>query len=142
MLIDTLKKENMLALKAKDENKRAVLSVIINKYMIAGYEAKAKGQEIGDIELISIINKTLRELEDEKAGYLTANRPEQVKELELQIAAVEQYKPKMMSEEDIKKEILSLEDKALPVVMKHFKMNFAGKVNMADVSKVLKTLSE
>ena len=40
MLIDTLKKENLLALKNKDENKRAVLSVIINKYMILGYEYK------------------------------------------------------------------------------------------------------
>lgn len=34
MLIDTIKKENLLALKNKDENKRAILSVIINKYMI------------------------------------------------------------------------------------------------------------
>ena len=70
MLIDTLKKENLLALKNKDENKRAVLSVIINKYMILGYEYKANNKEIGDTELINIISKTLKELEEERKSFL------------------------------------------------------------------------
>ncbi len=60
MLIDTIKKENMLALKNKDENKRAVYSIIINKYMILGYELKAKGQEIKDDDLLKIIQKTIK----------------------------------------------------------------------------------
>ena len=42
----------------------------------------------------------------------------------------------MLSEEEIKKEIASLEDKSLPAVMKHFKTNFAGKVEMGLVSKI------
>ena len=141
MLIDTLKKENMLALKNHDTNKRAVLEVVINKYMVAGYEAKAKGKEIGDPELISIINKTLKELEDEKSGYESANRPEEVNNLNLQIEVIKGYLPKMMSEEEIKSIILSLEDKSLPNVMKHFKMNYAGKVDMGLVSQTLKKLN-
>ena len=59
MLIDTIKKENMIALKEKDQDKRAVLSVIINKYMVLGYEAKAKGKELTDLDLIQIINKMI-----------------------------------------------------------------------------------
>ena len=55
MLIDTIKKENMLALKNKDDNKRAVYSILINKYMLLGYELKAKGQEIKDDDLLKII---------------------------------------------------------------------------------------
>ena len=55
MLIDTIKKENMLALKNKDENKRAVYSILINKYMLLGYELKAKGQEIKDDDLLKTI---------------------------------------------------------------------------------------
>ena len=65
MLIDTIKKENMLALKNKDENKRAVYSILINKYMLLGYELKAKGQEIKDDDLLKIIQKTIKELEEE-----------------------------------------------------------------------------
>ena len=141
MLIDTFKKENMLALKNKDTNKRAVLSVVINKYMVAGYEAKAKGKEIGDNELIAIINKTLKELDEERLGYLNANRPDDVKNIDEQINAIKAYIPEMMSEEEIKNIILKLDDKSVPNVMKHFKMNYAGKVDMGLVGKVLKSIN-
>ena len=141
MLIDTLKKENMLALKTKDTNKRAVLSVVINKYMIAGYEAKAQGKEIGDVELVGFINKTLKELEEEKAGYVSANRLDDVNNIDNQINILKVYLPQMMSEEEIKKIVLGLEDKSVQNVMKHFKMNYAGKVDMGLVSKVLRGLN-
>ena len=140
MLIDQIKKENMLALKNKEVNKRAVLSVIINKYMVLGYEAKAKGKELTDLDLVQIINKTLKELEEEKASYEKANRADSVKNIEEQISCISSYLPKMMSEGEIKTIILSLEDKSVPNVMKHFKQNYAGKCDMGLVNKVLKSL--
>lgn len=140
MLIDTIKKENMLALKEKNENKRAVLSVIINKYMLLVTEKRAKNQEVKEEDVIKIISKTLKELEEEKASYLEANRLESVKKIDEQISYISSYLPKLMSEEEIKEEILKLEDKSIPVVMKHFKTNFAGKCDMGVVNKVLKSL--
>ena len=140
MLIDTIKKENMLALKNKDENKRAVLSVIINKYMIAGYEAKAKGKELSDDDLLKIISKQVKELEEEKESYVQANREDSVKKIEEQINVISSYLPKLLSEEEIKSIILSLEDKSIPSVMKYFKTNYANKVDMGVVNKVLKSL--
>ena len=140
MLIDTIKKENMLALKNKDENKRAVLSVIINKYMIAGYEAKAKGKELSDDNLLKIISKQVKELEEEKESYVQANREDSVKKIEEQISVISSYLPKLLSEEEIKTIILSLEDKSIPSVMKYFKTNYPNKVDMGVVNKVLKSL--
>lgn len=140
MLIDQLKKENMLALKNKEANKRAVLSVIINKYMVLGFEAKANGKELTDVDLIQIINKTLKELEEEKASYERANRVDSIKDVEEQIACISSYLPKMMSEDEIKTIILSLEDKSIPSVMKYFKQNYAGKCDMGLVNKILKSL--
>ena len=140
MLIDTIKKENMLALKNKDENKRAVLSVIINKYMIAGYEAKAKGKELSDDDLLKIISKQVKELEEEKDSYVKASREDSVKKIEEQINVISSYLPKLLSEEEIKSIILSLEDKSIPSVMKYFKTNYANKVDMGVVNKVLKSL--
>ena len=140
MLIDTIKKENMLALKNKDENKRAVLSVIINKYMIAGYEAKAKGKELSDDDLLKIISKQVKELEEEKESYVQANREDSVKKIEEQISVISSYLPKLLSEEEIKTIILSLEDKSIPSVMKYFKTNYPNKVDMGVVNKVLKSL--
>ncbi len=46
----------------------------------------------------------------------------------------------MMSQQEIKTEILKLDDKSVPSVMKHFKANFAGKCDMRDVQAVLKSL--
>ena len=140
MLIDQLKKENILALKEKNENKRAILSVVINKYMILGYEAKAKNKELNDADLIQVINKTLKELEEEKSNFLSLNRMDKVNDIDAQINTIKSYVPKMMSEEEIKEIILSLNDKSIPSVMKHFKTNYAGKCDMALVNKVLKSL--
>ncbi len=140
MLIDQLKKENILALKEKNDNKRAILSVVINKYMILGYEAKAKNKELNDADLIQVINKTLKELEEEKSNFLSLNRMDKVNDVDAQINTIKSYVPKMMSEEEIKEVILSLSDKSIPSVMKHFKTNYAGKCDMALVNKVLKSL--
>ncbi len=140
MLIDTIKKENLLALKNHDDVLRAVYSILVSKYNLEGYEAKAKGKEIGDPEMIKIIQKTLKELEEEKASYEKGAREEKVSEITRQIEAISGYLPKMMSEEEIKNVILGLEDKSIPAVMKHFKINYAGKCDMALVNKVLKSL--
>lgn len=140
MLIDNIKKEKLIAFKNKDNNKRAVLEIVINKYMIAGYEAKANGKELSDADLIKIIYKTLKELEEEKASYEKANRIDTVNDINAQIEVLSAYLPKLMSEEEIKNVILSLEDKSVPAVMKHFKTNYNGKCDMALVNKVLKSL--
>lgn len=140
MLIDNIKKEKLIAFKNKDNNKRAVLEIVINKYMIAGYEAKANGKELSDADLIKIISKTLKELEEEKASYEKANRIDTVNDINAQIEVLSAYLPKLMSKEEIKNVILSLEDKSVPAVMKHFKTNYNGKCDMALVNKVLKSL--
>ncbi len=140
MLIDEIKKENLKALKEKNDNKRAIYSVIINKYMILGYEAKANNKEIGDDDLIKIIQKTLKELEEEKESYFKANREDKVKDIETQIDTIKIYLPKMLSEEEIKNIILTLEDKSIPSVMKHFKQNYPSNCDMGLVNKVLKSL--
>lgn len=140
MLVDNIKKEKLIAFKNKDNNKRAVLEIVINKYMIAGYEAKANGKELSDADLIKIISKTLKELEEEKASYEKANRIDTVNDINAQIEVLSAYLPKLMSEEEIKNVILSLEDKSVPAVMKHFKTNYNGKCDMALVNKVLKSL--
>lgn len=140
MLIDTIKKENLLALKNHDDNKRAVLSVVINKYMVLGYEAKAKNVELTDADLINVMKKTLKELEEEKNSYVSCGREEKANDILYQIDIINAYLPKMMSEEEIKAILLSLEDRSVPVVMKYFKQNYNGKCDMGLVNKVLKSL--
>ena len=139
-LIDELSKENIAALKAHDNISRAVLSVTINRFKMEAIEEKAKGNEIGDKELVRIITKVLKELEEEKEGYIKANRQESIADVDKQIAVISKYLPKMLSEEEIRKEIEKLEDKSMPSIMKYFKMNFDGKVDMGLVNKIARSL--
>lgn len=136
MLINELEKANIEALKNKDKTARAVLSVVINKYRVNAIELKAQGKEATDNDLVRVINKVVKELDEEKAGYEKLGRVEDVKNIESQKAIIEKYLPKLMSEDEIRKIIASLEDKSMPSVMKHFKTNYDGKVDMSLVSKI------
>ena len=140
MLIDEIKSVNIEAMKARDNTSRAVLSIVLTKYKLQEVELKSQGKEIGDAELLSIIQKVIKELEDEKAGYLKVNNQERADNVSKQMEVISSYLPKQLSEEEIKKIIDSLEDKSVPSVMKHFKMNYAGQVDMSLVNRVLRSL--
>ena len=140
MLIDEIKSANIAAMKARDNVTRGVLSVIITKYKLQEVELRSKGQEIGDKELISIIQKTLKELADEKEGYQKVNNQERVDDIAKQENVLQGYLPKQLSEQEIRNIINSLEDKSVPNVMKHFKMNYAGQVDMSLVNSILRSL--
>ena len=136
MLIDELNKANIEALKARDQVARAIYSVLLSKYKALDIELKAQGKETTDADLVKIIVKTIKELDEEEASYAKAGRTEQVQNIKAQKALIEKYLPKLMSEDEIRKIIASLDDKSIPSVMKHFKMNYDGQVDMSLVSKI------
>lgn len=136
MIIDELQKANIEALKSGDKTSRAILSVVIAKYKASAIELKAQGKEATDADMVKIITKSIKELDEEKEGYVKVGRTEEVNAIDAQKALIEKYLPKMMSEDEIRKIISSLEDKSMPSVMKHFKMNYDGQVDMSLVSKI------
>ena len=140
MLIDEIKKANMMAMKNHDQQTRTALSIVVNKYMLVNIENKAKGVETTDADVIGIIQKTVKELVEEAENYAKVGNTEEQQNVLAQKSAVEKFLPQMMSKEEIKAEILTLSDKSIGSVMKHFKQNFAGKCDMRDVQEVLKTL--
>ena len=136
MLIDEIKKANVQAMKDRDANKRAIFSVLITKYNNFAIEQKAVGKEVTDIDLINIIHKTVKELEDESRSYLQAGRDDRASAIVQQMVDISVYLPKQLTEVEIKEIIDKLEDKSIPSVMKHFKANYAGSVDLSLVSKV------
>jgi len=140
MIIDEIKQRNVQAIKERDASARAILGIVMNKYQLQLVEKRAKNEEMTDIDMIAILQKTIKELADEMQTYQKAGRDEQVKEIELQKSLLEGYLPKMMDEDEIKTIILSLDDKSIGNVMKHFKANYAGKCDMGLVQKVLKSI--
>ena len=136
MLIDELNKANIEALKKRNQVARAIYSVLLSKYKALDIELRSQGKEASDQDMVKLIAKTIKELDEEKESYARAGRAEEVENIVTQKSLIEKYLPKLMSEEEIRKVIDSLEAKSIPSVMKHFKMNYDGKVDMSLVSKI------
>lgn len=136
--IEELKKEKMKALKEHDTNKANILSVIISNYQLVEIEKKAKGESMNDENMLSVLNKVLKGLNDEKEMYASNNRKKEEEETLKQIEVTKSFLPKLLSEEEIRKIISSLEDKSVKNIMSKFKAEYAGKVDFSLVAKVAK----
>lgn len=139
MIIDQIKAAKIDAMKQRNDAAKGILSLLADRYLLQAIEAKANGKEIGDVEMTAILMKVGKELDDERATYLNNGAKDRVQNIDAQIAVLKQFLPKLLSEVDIRAEIRKLTDQSLPSIMKHFKTNFAGKVDMGLVNQIAKT---
>lgn len=136
MIVDEIKKDNIQALKNKDTVARAIYGVVLNKIMLFSIDCREAGKEMQDSDTVQILQKTIKELLDEQANYKKVAHETEAENCGKQIELLKKYLPQMLSEEEIKTIVAGLEDKSLPAVMKYFKANYAGKVDMGLVNKV------
>ena len=102
MIIEEIKKANIEAMKSKNSNLRTIYSVVINKYMQLEINNRTTGQATTDADMVKLIVKTIKELDEESANYQKVNNMEEVKNIEEQKAALTKYLPEMLSKEKIK----------------------------------------
>ena len=140
MIEEQIKKANIQAMKDKDTVARSFYSVLMNKFLLEKIAKGSRETALADADASNIIQKTIKELNEEKENYQKVGNVEEVEKLARQIEIASSYLPKMLSNDEIKNIILSLEDKSVPTVMKHFKANFNGQVDMRLVQEVLKSL--
>lgn len=142
MNIDFFKKEKIAKMKEKDKDAVSALNVVINKIMLASIEKRVKGEEMNEGDILSLLQKTEKELLEEKSGFEKAGASyvDKVQSLDNQIATIKSYLPKLMSKDEIKEVIDSLDDKSVPSVMRYFKANYAGKCDMKIVNEVLRNM--
>ena len=140
MIEEQIKKANLQALKDKDSVARGFYSVLNNKILLEKIAKGQRDQMLPDADVSNIIQKMIKELNDEKTNFEKVGNSAEVANIARQIEIATAYLPKMLSAEEIKQIILALPDKNLPTVMKHFKANFNGQVDMRLVQEVLKSL--
>lgn len=136
MIYDEIKKDNLTAMREHNTLARAIYGVVMNKMLLASIELKKDGKELTDVDSVQILQKTIKELDEEKENYIKAHNAQEAENIEIQKGIIAKYLPKMLSEEEIRDVIAGLEDKSIPGVMKHFKANYAGKVDMSVVNKI------
>ena len=139
MLYDDIKKANIQAMKDKDSEARSFYSVLLNKIMLENINKREKGGQIEDSDIFVIVQKTIKELEEEKENYKKVNNEEEVKTIERQIEIAKTYLPKQLDRDQIAEIISKLDDKSIPIVMKHFKQNYNGQCDMKLVQEILKS---
>ena len=140
MIIDEIKKDNVQAMKDKNTLARAIYGVVMNKVLLASIEAKKDGKELADTDVVQILQKTIKELTEEKENYIKANNIAEAENVEKQKEILTKYLPQMLSEEEIRNIIAGMEDKSIPSIMKSFKANYAGKVDMGLVNQIARSL--
>lgn len=136
MIIDEIKKDNVQAMKDKNTIARTIYGVVVNKHMLQSIEKRKTGGELTDADMVAILQKTIKELTEEAENYAKVGNNAQVEEINAQKAILEKYLPQMMSEDEIRNIIAGMDDKSMPSIMKHFKANYAGKVDMQLVNKI------
>lgn len=140
MLLDEIKKGNVQAMKDHDAVARAIYGVVMNKILLASIELKKDGKEIQDSDIVQILQKTIKELTEEKENYIKVGNSVEAENIEKQKELMASYLPKMLSEQEIRDVVAGLEDKSLPNIMKTFKAQYAGKVDMGLVNKIAREI--
>lgn len=138
MIEEQIKKANIEAMKNKDTIARNFYSVLKNRILL---EKIAKGDResmLDDATVSNILQKMVKEFFEQKENYLKVNNTKEAEILDKQIEIASSLLPKQLSKDEIKAEISKLDDKSVPSVMKYFKANFNGKVDMRLVQEVLK----
>lgn len=138
MILEEIKKASIAALKEKDQVARSIYAVVSNKAMLETIKKREKGEELKDVDMVQIIQKTIKELSDEAENYKKVGNQIEATNILRQKSLIESYLPKMLSMEEIKKIISELPDKTIGNVMKYFKTNYAGKCDMKLVGDVVK----
>ncbi len=141
MIEEQIKKANIEAMKNKDTVARAFYSVLMNKILLEKIAKGDREKPLADADVSNIIQKVIKELNEEKENYAKVGNTQEAQSIERQIEIASGYLPKMLTKEEIKEIILKLDDKTIPTVMKHFKANYNGKVDMRLVQEVLKELA-
>ena len=140
MILDEMKKANIEAMKNKDTVARSIYSVVLNKIKLEEIKKREAGQALTDADTVNILQKAIKELNEEKENFLKAKNSEAAEGTAKQIEIVSKFLPQMMGKDEIKEIINSLPDKSIPFVMKHFKANYNGKVDMRLVQEALKEI--
>ena len=134
MLYNKIYTDFINARKEKNELAKNILGLLYNSLKNKTIELRIS--ELEDAEVYSIIRKVNKQLDEEIESNVKVNRTEKAAELTKQKELIQEYLPKQLSEDKIRELINDLSDKSIPSVMKFFKTNYSGQVDMSLVSKI------
>jgi uncharacterized protein YqeY len=146
MLRDDINKALTEAMKAKNERAVSTLRMVNSTLKNADIEARGAGKPaLGDAEVISVLQKMIKQRQESAELYKQGNRPELVKQEEEEIAIISGYLPRQMAEADVAAAIdAAIKDtgaagmKDMGKVIGVLRGKYAGQMDMAKASAAVK----
>jgi uncharacterized protein YqeY len=127
MIRDDINKALTEAQKAKNERTVSTLRMVNSTLKNADIEARTTGKPLGDAEVLSILQKMIKQRQESVEMYKKGARPDLVKQEEEEIAIISVYLPKQMSDADVTAAIAAA-------------ITETGAAGMKDMGKVIASL--
>ncbi len=146
MLRDDINNALKEAMKAKNERAVSTLRLVNSSLKNADIEARGAGKPpLGDAEVLSVLQKMIKQRQESKELYEKGNRPELAQQEGEEIAIISSYLPKQMSEDEMKAAIVAaIKDtgaagmKDMGKVIGALKGKYAGQMDFGKVSGMVK----
>jgi uncharacterized protein YqeY len=133
------------AMKAKDERKVSTLRLMNSTIKNADIEARGAGKTLCDADLLSVFQKMIKQRQESADLYDKGARPELAKQERDEIAIIQGYLPKQMSDAEMKaaieaaiKETGAAGVKDMGKVIGALKGKYAGQMDFGKASGMVK----
>jgi uncharacterized protein YqeY len=127
MLRDDINNDLKEAMKAKNERAVSTLRMVNSTLKNADIEARTTGKALGDAEVIGILQKMVKQRQESVEIYDQAGRKELADQERGEIAVIQTFLPKQMSDDEMKTAVLAA-------------INDTGAASMKDMGKVIGVL--
>ena len=145
MLRDDINKALTEAMKAKNERAVSTLRMVNSTLKNADIEARTTGKPLGDAEVLSILQKMIKQRQESVELYQKGNRADLVKQEQDEIAIISGYLPKQMSDAEMAaaidaaiKATSAAGMKDMGKVIGALRAQHAGKMDFAKASALVK----
>lgn len=148
MLRENLQNALKEAMKAKDMTTVSAVRLIIAGQKEKDVAARGAGKECAtDAELLSMMQGMIKQRNESIKIYNDGGRPELAAKEQAEIAVIERFLPKQLSEEETKAAIVAVIAKIgangmkdMGKVMAELKTAYAGQLDMGKASALIKTM--
>ena len=130
------------AMRSKDSSRLGTI-----RLLLAAIKQKEVDEriELVDADIVSIIDKMLKQRRDSIDAFNKADRKDLVEKEEFELKVLQDYMPQQLTEKEVEKMIVDAIEssgansmKDMGAIMNILKPKLAGKANMANVSKKIK----
>lgn len=148
MLREDLQAALKSAMLAKDVVTTNAVRLIIAGQKEKDVEARGKGQEKAtDTELLSMMQGMIKQRHDSIRMFMEGNRPELAEKEKAEIAVIERFLPKQLSDDEAKEALKAViaetgasSMKDMGKIMGVLKAKYAGQMDMGKANGMIKTL--